>query len=156
MRILLTRITNDRHSLTVVRDDGSSDLVVLETRSCFVHDLLHYAVESSAGLQEGFWGTLAKGTTLAEVNDRTGDFAMGNPNTAMIELAAAVLSGALKGRTAAELVAGLRGYLEATGKALPPWFTEALVADVQERMRRLLGHWKATAFGQAMELEWKV
>lgn len=155
MRILLTRLTNDRHSLEVLRDDGSREVAILETRSYFVHDLLHYAVESSAGLREGFWGALARGSTLAELNDRTSDIAMGNPNTAMIELAAGVLSGALKGRTPAELVAGLGNYLEATGKEMPPWFTEAFVADVQERMRRLLGHWKATRFGEAMELHWK-
>ena len=35
-----------------------------------VHDLLHYAAEQEAGVQTGFWGTLASGRTLADMNDR--------------------------------------------------------------------------------------
>lgn len=43
--------------------------VACETRSYLVHDLLHYAVESEAGLSGGFWGNLARGKTLADMND---------------------------------------------------------------------------------------
>ena len=51
---------------------GRVERVECETRSYLVRDLLHYAVESEAGLEGGFWGHLARGKTLADMNDRTG------------------------------------------------------------------------------------
>src|SRR3954469_11423192 len=72
MEILLTRLTDDQHRLEIVRADGSRDGVTLETRSYLLHDLLHLAVEAEAGLGTGFWGCLASGKTLADMNDRSG------------------------------------------------------------------------------------
>ena len=37
----------------------------------------------------------------------------------------------------------------------PSWFTAQLVARVHERMRQLLGRWKATPYGTSMELVWR-
>ena len=35
---------------------------------------------------------------------------------------------------------------------MPPWLDVAFAERVAERLRRLQGQWKATAFGGAMEL----
>ena len=35
----------------------------------------------------------------------------------------------------------------AHGERLPNWFTESFVDRVRERMRRLMGEWKAVPFG---------
>ena len=35
-----------------------------------------------------------------------------------------------------------------------PRFTLELVTEVHERMRRLVGQWKATPYGSTMELSW--
>jgi hypothetical protein len=43
-------------------------------------------------------------------------------------------------------------YLDLFDERAPRWFTQAFVAAVRERMRRLTGRWKATPFGEAMEL----
>ena len=40
------------------------------------------------------------------------------------------------------------------GATMPDWLTEPFVVAVQERMRRLQGHWRATPFGGVMELPW--
>ena len=72
----------------------------------------------------------------------------------MIEKMVGVLSGATKGQSAHQILAGLQRYAEATESPLPPWVTERFVEAVQERMRRLVGRWKATPFGGAMELAW--
>jgi hypothetical protein len=155
MRIVFRKIADERHALEIVRDDGRRESVVCETRSYLVHDLLHYAVEGEAGLGGGFWGNLARGRTLEDMNDRTGRAMEAElPEMSVIERLVGALSGAVKGRSAAEMVTGLHRYAEALDSTLPPWLTESFVAAVQERMRRLLGHWKATPVGAAMELYW--
>ena len=75
------------------------------------HDFIHYAVEGEAGIRGGFWGTLAGGRTLAEMNDWARVYlAGGDAELAAVERLVGALSGAAKGRPAAELVQGLARY----------------------------------------------
>src|SRR5262245_27424857 len=69
MRILLRKISDSKHRLEIVRDDGSRESVELASRSFLLHDFLHYAVETRAGLKASFWGMLAAGKTLADVHE---------------------------------------------------------------------------------------
>jgi hypothetical protein len=155
MRIRFRKISDERHALEIEHDDGRREGVDCETRSYLVHDLLHYAVESEAKVQGGFWGNLWKGKSLSEMNDRTAETMKdAGPEMVVIERLVGALSGAVKGRSAKEMVAALAIYAEALATTNPEWLTEALVVAVQSRMRELLGHWKATPFGGAMELHW--
>jgi hypothetical protein len=155
MRIRFHKLTGERHLLEIVRADGRRDEVACETRSTLVHDLLHYAVEAEAGLAGGFWGNLAAGKTFADMNDRSGKAMAGAaPEMALVEQMVGALSGAAKGRAASEMVAGLARYTASLGTTLPAWLTVDFVIAVQERMRRLIGHWRATGHGAAMELDW--
>lgn len=150
MKILLHKISDERHALEV-----GGERVELETKSVLHHDFLHFAVESEAGLQDGFWGALAAGKTLTDMGDRTGeamkDYSASMP---MIEKIVGAMSMAMKGRTAAQMIEGFRMYAEAQGESLPLWLTEDLIVRVQERMRKLIGHWNSTPFGGSMELDW--
>lgn len=155
MRIVFYKVAGDRHALEIVRETGASERVECETRSYFLHDLLHYAVEGEAGLEHGFWGNLAKGRTLADMNDRTGkSMAAEIPQLMVIEQIVGAMSSVLKGRSAAQLVTALHGYAAELGTTMPAWLTADFIARVQVRMRRLVGRWKATPFGGAMALEW--
>lgn len=165
MRIALHKISDDRHALELIRASGTRERVECETRSFLLHDLLHYAVESQARLSRGFWGELASGKTLAQMNDRTGAeeaaargvmFAAMSSELAAIEQVVGVLSGLTKGRSSAELVSGMQRYAENLGTSLPGWVSVQLVDAVQERMRRLVGQWKATPYGGTLELQWEV
>jgi len=153
VRILFHKVSDERHVLEIVRDDGRREQVACETRSYLQHDLLHCAAEAEAKLDGGFWGNLAGGKTLAEINDRTGK-SMGGEQMPAIEQAVGVLSRSVKGVTAETLVAGFRGYAATADSRVPDWFTVEFVSAVQERMRRLLGRWKATPYGDSMELGW--
>jgi hypothetical protein len=81
MRIVLTKTSDRRHGLELVRSDGSRESVELVTREALFHDLLHYVVESSLRMQGGFWGTLASGKTMADLNDRPGESVKENADT---------------------------------------------------------------------------
>jgi len=128
MRILFKKISDDRHVLEIVRDDGRREEIDCETGSLFVHDLLHYAVESEARLETGFWGNLGRGKTLTDMNDRTGR-AMHDaaPEMAVVERLVGALSSAVKGRSAAEMVAALESYAASLGTTNPTWLTEPFV-----------------------------
>ena len=151
MRIQFRKLTDERHELAVSRDPASWERVECETRSYLTHDLLHYAVEAEASLQTGFWGRLATGATLAEMNDRTRSM---DDEMAAIEQVVGALSESVKGRPAAQIVAGMNRFAASLGATLPAWLSESFVLAVQERMRQLLGRWKATPRGATLDLPW--
>lgn len=154
MRIVFHKISDERHVLEIVRAEGSSERVECETRSYLAHDLLHYAVEREAKLETGFWGALAAGHTLAAMNDRSLPMGEMSADLAAIEQIVGALHAGTKGRPASELVAGLRRFAESLEQSLPSWVTESLVTRVVDHVRRLQGRWKATAYGEGMELDW--
>jgi hypothetical protein len=97
MRILCRKISGEQHELAIVRPDGRRESLVCETRSVLMHDFIHHAVESAARLESGFWGLLARGRTLAEMNDRAGlPSAEEAAEMAIVERFVGALSGAAK------------------------------------------------------------
>jgi hypothetical protein len=60
----------------------------------------------------------------------------------------------MRGVRPADVVAGIERYVAALDATMPAWLTEALVVAVQERLRRLVGAWRATPHGGTLELEW--
>jgi hypothetical protein len=159
MKIYLTKLTPERHALEIVRRDGSRDRVELETKSLWLHDFLHFAIETEAGLQDGFWGSLAAGKTMAQMNPTSSREArdyvgQASPNMMEIEQTVGMLTGAAKGRGAREMYEGYRMMREAQGEKPAAWITPEFIERVQERMRQLVGHWNGTPFGAAMAIEW--
>ena len=155
MRILFHKVSEERHVLKIVRDDGRSEEVECETKSYLAHDLLHYAIEGEATIDDGFWGNLARGKTLAQMNDRTGNAMQAEaPQLLAIEQVVGTLSAIAKGVSAQVAFPRLRAGFASAGIDVPEWLTEQLVSAIQERMRRLLGHWKSTAYGESMLLPW--
>jgi hypothetical protein len=156
VRILFRKISGEQqHELTIVRPDGQRESLLCETRSVLMHDFIHYAVESAAGVESGFWGLLARGRTLAEMNDRAGlPSAEEAAEMAIVERFVGALSGAAKEVPAAQLIAGIRRYAGAMDADVPPWLTEAVIVDAQERLQHLVGAWRATRPGAAVELDW--
>jgi hypothetical protein len=157
VRILLTKLSDARHALEVHRADGSRERVELETRSTLLHDLTHFAVEEAAGITAGFWGSLAAGRTFDELSGKTGSGMMDDGGLMMeVERTVAVLQGGVKTRAdPAAAYARIVAMLRIQDAEPPSWFTAELVARVHERMRQLLGQWKATPYGSSMELVWR-
>ena len=133
-----------------LRADGTGEALELVTDEFLTHELVHFAVESEAGLRGSFYGLL----------DKVGGYAE-------LTLAGAALGGEAQ---ITEMVVGpmqnsIDPTLTATGVAeriadfmrdmdlIPPrWLTGDFIEAVRERMRRLMGEWKAVPFGGTMEL----
>jgi hypothetical protein len=121
----------------------------LETRSFFIHDLVHFAVESKGGLVDGFYGALARGAHLEapfapSEAGMTIETIVGPLQTELASTAPPLSPDAF--------IAGITSYLAQTGKAPPAWLTPDYVIAVRERLRHLTGRWRATRFGQTMAL----
>jgi len=154
MLIRLTRLTNERHRLEFVRDDGTSEARELETRSALLHDLVHYAVETEAGLEASFYGQLAGGKTYEALTAEPSDDAEAMQTEAVV----ARIQGLAKndawsrvdpGSVAESIAAGFRA-LQSTP---PTWLTADLIDRVRDRLRRVQGRWRATPFHQTLELD---
>jgi hypothetical protein len=154
MHILLTKISGEKHSVKIVRNDRSVESLELVTREALCHDLLHYAVESALPTQGGFWGTLASGKTFSDLNDRTGQSTRENAATLyLVEGIVGVMSGITE-MPVQQAFKKLCWYSESQGQELPGWCSPEFVGDVLERMRRLQGRWRATPFGESMTITW--
>ncbi|HEX8570796.1 MAG TPA: hypothetical protein VF699_12870 [Caulobacteraceae bacterium] len=144
--VRLTRLSNERHRFEYRRPDGSGEAVEMETRSLLTHDLAHFAVEAEAGLQDGFYGKLARAGSYAEISGMDAD-ALG------LERVVVTLQGSVKTEAPADHVWGrLVGTFSAMEEPFPEWLNPEVVERIHRRLRALLGEQRATPFGDAMEL----
>jgi hypothetical protein len=152
LTLRFTRISPTHHRFEYRRADGSGEALEMETRSLLFHDLLHLAVESEAGLRGSFYGILGKIGGYEELSVAGGG-ALGG-EIAITERVVGALTGALEDDAldTADFVARVTEYLDFFEERAPRWFTPDFIAAVRERMRRLMGRWKATRFGETMEL----
>jgi hypothetical protein len=153
LTVRFTRVSPDAHRFEYRLPNGDGEVVELETRSALYHDLLHFAVETEAGLRGSFYGLLAKVGGYAELTV-SGGAALGG-EIAITEALVGALTGAFKEETLdpAAFIEGFGDYLGLFEARRPAWLTEEFLVAVKARMRALEGQWRATPFGQTMELE---
>jgi len=145
MKIRLTRLSNDRHRLVVERADESRVERELETRSVLLHDLVHYAVEAEAGIEDGFWGLLAAGTDFDDLLEEAA--APTRQGISLAESLVAPMQTVWKQRLDPDrFIELLRGSA--------PFVDRAFVDRVLIRIRQLCGHWPGTPFQETIELSW--
>lgn len=149
--VRLTRISPTHHRLDLA-SGARAESRELETRSCLLHDLVHFALETEAQLADSFYGKLARGQSYAELMQPGADMkALGE--IATTERIVGPLQSAWKaGFDPARFLATLRSYHEQISEPLPPWCSVELFACVAARLRALTGAWGATPFGDALEL----
>lgn len=154
LRISLTHTSPTHHKLQYVRPDGTGETLELETKSFLLHDLLHFAVETEAKLQNSFYGMLARGeiyATLTKENDP-----MNTPQTGEIGVTERVVGGLTaylkKGPDDDEFLDMMENLCNATGEHVPEYLTKKFLKNIKERMRKLQGEWSSTKFGETMTL----
>lgn len=154
MLVRLTRLTNERHRLELVRGDGTREAHELETRSTLLHDLVHYAVETEAGLEASFYGRLASGTTYEALTTEPPV----DREALQTEQVVVRIQGVAKNDSwasvdpenfAASIIEGMRSI----GDEPPAWLTGDLIVRVQKCLRRVQGQWRATPFHHSLVLE---
>ena len=154
MQIRLTRLTNERHRIEFVRDDGTREAHELETRSALLHDLVHYAVETEAGLRASFYGRLASGETyeaLMAVPPTSFEAMQTEHVVVRVQgIAKADIWSDVDPESFAQLIAA---SFRSVDHEPPRWLNGDLIVRVRERLRRVQGQWRATPFHQTLALE---
>jgi hypothetical protein len=151
--IHLTRLSNDRHRVEFVRDDGTREAREMETRSALIHDFVHYAVETEAGLNASFYGRIARGESYEALAEATAE-----PEALHTERVVARIQGLAKNDAWSNVdpqgfVESMAAGFRSVGEEPPAWLTADLVVRVRERLRRVQGQWRATTFHQTLVLE---
>jgi hypothetical protein len=141
MIVRFTRLNPTHHRFEVIRDDGGRETRELETRSMLMHDLVHFALESEGRLSHGFYGALARGA--AYETQAAGE----------VEQLVGPLQGLLRGEfDPVTFIERFRAVRENTAEPMPDWLTADLITRTSQHFHRLRGQWRATPFGQTMEL----
>lgn len=154
MHFLLTRLTDERHRVEVIRADGTREKLELETRGVLLHDFVHYAIESIAGMTSGYFGTLAAGAALQQVNDRGATW---DPDSqvGLAESIAGPMQDLVRGLSDSRAVlATLDRMFSATRKQRPEWISSIFIGQVEREYRRLDAAWKTTPAGGQLLLVW--
>jgi hypothetical protein len=141
VEVRFTKLSDQRHAVTVVRDDGSTERVELDSRSFLRHDLAHFAVEGELGISGGVWGSVAVGGSLA------GEGLDGAEVGFAESLAGPV-------QTLMRVGAGPEQYLAVLEQVTPDQASADRGARLHERIRQLSGHWRSTPYGGDMVLAW--
>jgi len=150
LTIRLTRLSPTHHRFAYLRVDGTGESLELVTREFLTHDLIHFAVETEAGLRGSFYGLLDRIGGYAELS--LAGAALGG-EAQVTEMIVGPLQNALGPATPAANVAERIADFMRDMEMLPPrWLTSDFIEAVRERVRRLQGEWKATPFGETMEL----
>jgi hypothetical protein len=140
-----------------LRDDGTRESCHLETRSCLLHDLVHFAVETEAGLADAFFGRVARGVAYESLAHSLADRQGGAELLATEQVVGPLQSAWKAGKLDPHaLAAQLRAYLQATGESCPSWVDGDLLARAAQRLRQLVGQWQSTRFGETLELRFQV
>lgn len=141
MRIVFAKISDERHSVTVTRADGTSERVEVDTRGYLRHDLAHFAIELELPIRKGFWGCVASGASLA------GEGVAGRDAQLAESLAGPI-------QTLFRVDADRAAYVELLASVAAASGSPDLPTRVHERIRQLRGRWKATPYGGEMTLDW--
>lgn len=141
MEIRFRKLSDRRHRVTVLRGDGTSDTVELDSKDFLRHDLAHLAVELEVGLRHGVWGSVAGGGTLDGVGLDGADMSLaerlaGPVQTLMRTGAGPEEIGAVLQRLAPDVAGG------------------DLAQRLHGRLRAFAGHWAGTGYGEDMVLDW--
>jgi hypothetical protein len=153
LALRFTRLSATQHRFDYRREDGTGEVVEMESAGQLWLDLLRYAVESDVGLRGSFYGILDKIGGYEELTV-AGGAALGG-EIAITERVVGALAEALGDGDLDDeaFVARVADNHDIYDERPPRWFTPAFVLAVRKRMREITAQWDATGVGETMELK---
>ena len=140
-------------TLHCIRADGSETWARLPKGFGPLHDLAHYAVETTLGFDQAFYGLLAQGRAIeefAETEDRSWVGEQGTLAETIVMTLQYEVAGSAAPEAFFEMVeTACRGL----GIATPTALTPKAVAAMRERFGELLMQWALTPPGGCLELD---
>lgn len=157
LTLSFTKTSPTHHSFRYARDDGSGEILLLESKG-LMHDFLHLLLESEARLEHSFYGMLAEGKRYADIASHGPDPLNGKRDEAELsKLIVEGLAGMIQHSTAPHIVlGGLENILSAYKQEVPSWATENFLFKIQSRYRSLWGQWKSIPLGETLTLSFPI
>jgi hypothetical protein len=143
------------HSLVCVRADGSMTMQKHPTQFFPLHDLIHYAVETTLGHRRGFYGLVAEGWDLSDFGTPwpRGRLPQDVDPSELIVGAFGLEQGTGHPTSAEEINSTIAAwYAEHDPNQAGPTVTEDQVSRVRDEIKRLHATWRALGPGQTLEL----
>lgn len=146
MKIEIKKKTHYISEYTITRDDKSVEVINLETKTYFVHDICHYVVEKNLAYSKGFWGMLSQGHTFNEL--------LGKENPLTVEL-----------RFIEQIVGPVQsvhwGHIpkenfEQSIRHLNFTVSENILNSCLTEIKTIIESWGQLQAGQQLTLEWKL
>ena len=153
MIIRLTKGNNKPGTLTCVRTDGSTTRTRLHP-NMFQHDLMHYAVETTLGLQKSFFGQVASGIDISEFNKPTNQRGFEIPvESIQTEYIVGLLQVELSdGAVFADFNDQLQRSLANKNIPIPEQLTNSALDKIRTKVKQLLNKWEVLQPGDYLEL----
>ena len=153
LQIQFTKRTDGNVVLRCTRKDGSATWKRYDNQATFFsrHDLSHFAAETVLGLTRGFFGLIAEGW---DISDMDGKGPRGRPDSSVpveniVGLLTQEQAGVAGPFTATEFTAQLETM---TGQPLLRPLTDAELEAVRARMDSLFRQWVDTPSGSTLDL----
>ena len=154
LAVQITKRADGRSVLRCVRGDGSVTWQKQDRHAEFfaLHDLTHFAVESTLEFQCGFFGLIAKGW---DIDDTTGKGAQGRLPQEAIEVEHIVGLLGTERASGVPVAAEEFNRLAASLSTAPRALTEDELQRVRARCSELFWQWRGLPPGSTLELHWK-
>ena len=155
IRLTKAKKQSKQDTLACLRDDGSRTWWPLASHFA-EHDLLHYAVETTLGLEEAFFGLIAAGRDIQDFGTRDGQKDFYPQEAIRAEFIVALLQSQLRADTFSDnnkLLTLFELTAEKTPNLPPLNVTTSHLNSIRATMADLKQRWESLLLGYFMELE---
>jgi hypothetical protein len=144
MKIGIKRASAYQCEYTVTRDDGSVEVISLDTKTYLIHDVCHFAVEKHLAYANGFWGMLSQGFSFGELFGKDN---MQAKELRLIEEVVGPVQSVYWGHIRKE---DFQQFIEHTGFDVPEGVLDACLGEIEGILRM----WEPLSVGESLALEW--
>jgi len=144
MEIIIKKDTEYKSEYRIKREDQSEEVIKLDTKTFFIHDISHYVVEKRLNFEKGFWGMLNQGYRFKDLfgkeNELTDELRFVEKIVGPIQ---SIFMGYFKKQDFAMLI-----------KHVDIVVPEDALDDCLLEIQRIQEDWRNLAIGETMLLAW--
>lgn len=144
MKIEIIKKSRYQCEYTISRNDGSVEVITLDTKTYLLHDISHFVVEKTLGFKSGFWGMLSQGHSFKEL------FVKDNPETGELRFVEQVV-GPVQSVVSGHIpLCDFGKSIEHLDFKIP----ENNLGHILNEIRGIMDDWKRVEVGERFTLKW--
>ena len=144
MKIEIKKNTQFQCEYTITRKDKSIELINLETKTYFLHDICHFVLEKNLQYSKGFWGMLSQGHSFKEL------FGKDNPQSNELRFIEQIV-GPVKSVYWGHIP---KQNFEEYIRHLDFIMTDNILNSCLDEINSIMENWRQLSAGEQLMLEW--